>query len=83
MESVSKEPLLEKFIGRIKTLSLIIIIPLLFLLSNGHEILKTILVLILAILFLIEGFVLFFKQKTNSMVNFGVGLFFIAMIIFL
>lgn len=83
MESVSKELRLEKFIGTIKNLSLIIIIPVMFLLSNEHEILKTILVLFLAIIFLVEGFVLFSKQKTNSLINFGIGIFFIAMIIFI
>ncbi len=83
MESVSKEPRFEKFIGRIKDLSLLIIIPMLFLLSNEHEVLKTVLVLYLAILFLVEGFVLFSNQKTSSLINLGVGLFFIGMIIFI
>lgn len=83
MDSISEVTHLEKFIGLLKNLSLIIVIPVLFLLSDEYENLKTVMVLVVAILFLLEGFILFSKQKTNSLIDFGVGLFLIAMIIFI
>lgn len=73
----------EKIITVTKNISLIIIIPVLILLSDDYNTLKNILMFLVGVLFLIEGFVLFSKQKVVSLINIIAGTFFIILLFFI
>lgn len=73
----------EKIITLTKNISLIIIIPVLILLSDDYNTLKNILMFLVGVLFLIEGFVLFSKQKVVSLINIIAGTFFIILLFFI
>lgn len=83
MELIEKRTTFSKVVELFKNIFLMITILVLFLLNDEYNTLKSILVLISGILFLLDGLLMFSKQRGTSLINVFAGIFLILILIFL